>query len=134
QVAVIGGIAQVNLPPDYVNAYVFLPAGTYIVTVVPPGLDISPAIVGPLDLSLAAGHRYTLAVMGQSTDKTPKPLVIDETAAELKVGAVLTDSTRFWINNMTGVQEFVAKDGVSKVETRVSYGDFGVGIYPAGTH
>jgi len=134
QLAVIGGIAQVNLPPDYVNAYLFLPAGIYSVAVVPTGLGISQAIVGPLDLSLAAGHRYTLAVMGQSTDKTPKPLVIDETAAELKVGAVLTDSTRFWINNMTGATEIIAKDGGSKFSTTVTYGDFAVGVYPGGTY
>ena len=134
QVAVIGGITQVNLPPDYVNAYVYLPAGTYSIAVVPTGQGIAQALVGPLDVSLAAGHRYTLAVIGQAKDKSPKPLVIDETAAEIKAGAVLTDSTRFWIDNMLGVTEIVAKDSVSKIETKVSYGDFAAGIYPAGTY
>ena len=133
-VAVIGGIAQENFPPDYVNGYIYLPAGTYSIAVVPTGQGIPQALIGPLDLALVSGHRYTLAVIGQATDKRPKPLVIDETAAEQKAGAVPTDSTRFWIDNMLGVTQIVAKDSANKIEKSILYGEFGVGIFPAGTY
>src|SRR5262249_19622337 len=55
---------QVNIPADYIAGYLFLPPATYNVAVVPTGQGLSQALAGPLDVALAAGHRYTLAVMG----------------------------------------------------------------------
>ena len=87
KVAVNGGVAQVNMPSGYINGYLFLAPGLYKVAIVPTGRGIEQALIGPLDVPMVAGHRYTLAMMGQLTDKRYTPLVIDETAAELKVGA-----------------------------------------------
>ena len=61
------------------SRYEYLPPGTVSVAVVPSGLGINQALLAPQDLSLEAGHRYTLVVLGQPEEPTHKSLLIDET-------------------------------------------------------
>lgn len=51
-------------------------------------------------MALEAGHRYTLAMMGQVKDESLKPLVIDETVELEKVGA--TPGSFMALNNIAG--------------------------------
>lgn len=87
QVAVNAGRAMAELSADHIYGYMYLEPGSHSVAVVPTGEDLDQALIGPLDVTMVAGHRYTLAMMGQSNDESLKPLIIDETAELEKVGA-----------------------------------------------
>lgn len=100
QVAVNGGQPQVDIPVGYVSGYLYLEPGSYRVAVVATGEKLAQALIGPLDMSLEAGHRYTLAMMGQIEDENLKPLVVDETEELEKVGA--TPGSLIAINNIAG--------------------------------
>jgi hypothetical protein len=131
-VAVNGGQPQVNIPSGNVNGYLFLAPATYNVAVVPTGKGIDQALFGPLDVSLVAGHRYTLALLRQLKDNTFKPLVIDETAAEQQLGAKPTDIVRIMVNNVAGVDGIDVEAAGKRISTNIPYGGFAIWIYPAG--
>jgi uncharacterized surface protein with fasciclin (FAS1) repeats len=103
-IAVNGGMAQANLHAGYVNGYLFLTPGTYRVAVVPTGKGLAQAILGPLDVPVVAGHRYTLAMIGQLTDPHFTPLVIDETAALQQIHTSAPHTTLFVVNNLAGTK------------------------------
>jgi Fasciclin domain/Domain of unknown function (DUF4397) len=134
QVAVNGGQAQANLPAGYINGYLYLPPGTYSVAVVPTGKGIDQALLGPLDVPLAAGHRYTLVMMGQQKDPHVRPLVIDETAAELKVGAAPTDVVVITVNNLAGAAGIDVQWAGKMVTKNTPFGGFDVAIHQAGNY
>jgi uncharacterized surface protein with fasciclin (FAS1) repeats len=128
-VAVNAGQAQVNMPAGYVNGYVFLAPGTYKVAIVPTGKGVEQALIGPLDVPMVAGHRYTLAMLGQLTDKHFTPLVIDETAAEMKIGAVPTDSVRILVNNLAGAAGIDTLQDGKVINANTLFGGFAASIY-----
>ena len=64
-----------------VTRYEYLAPGRHSLAVVPSGQDMSQALIGPLDVTLAAGHRYTVVALGQKDEPSHPALVIDETAA-----------------------------------------------------
>jgi uncharacterized surface protein with fasciclin (FAS1) repeats len=85
-----------------------------------------------LDVSIVAGHRYTVVAMGQLSDSSHTALVIDETAAFQAIGASPTDSVQVTVNNLTGVP---ALDEALNGRTRarnVPYGGFKAAIWPVG--
>ena len=129
QVAVNGGQAQVNIPVGYVNGYLYLEPGSHDVAVVPTGEDLDQALLGPLAIPLEAGHRYTLAMMGQIEDESLKPLVIDETAELEKVGA--TQGSHMVINNVAGTRT-LDFDAYGSGPHDVPYGGFGIKVVGAG--
>jgi hypothetical protein len=132
-IAVTGGQPQVNIPAEYINGYVYLVPGTYHVAVVPTGQSLAQAIIGPLDLPLAAGHRYTLAMMGQVIDAGLKGLVLDETEIEMQAGARATDSVRIWVNNLARGALSI-KEGGNPAAIQVPYGEAVAAVYPAGNY
>ncbi len=67
-VAVNGGVALKEIPTDDVSGYLYLTPGTYSIAVVPSGKAIAQALIGPMDVPLAAGHRYTVVTLGQVGD------------------------------------------------------------------
>jgi hypothetical protein len=127
-----GPLALTNLPAGYITGIVYLSPGTYHVAVVPTGKGIAQALLGPLDVPLAAGHRYTLAMIGQLKDKSVKSLLIDETAAELKIGAAPTDSVRIIVNNLAGPSGIASVWGGKIISTNIAYGGFAAERYPVG--
>lgn len=131
-VAVNGGQAQVNIPGGYTNGYLYLAPGTYQVAVTPTGEGMEQALGGMLEASLVAGHRYTLEMMGQLEDDSVKPLLIDETAAERKIGAQLTDAVRITVNNLAGTAGLDAEWDGKPINKNIPYGGFDAGIYSAG--
>jgi uncharacterized surface protein with fasciclin (FAS1) repeats len=111
-VVVNGGQEQVNIPDGYITAYLFLMPGTYSVAVVPTGKGLANAILGPLDVTLVGGHRYTLAMLGQPTDQQFQSLVIDETEALHKVRTSVDQNILFVVNNLVGTTTInFAEDG-----------------------
>ena len=114
-----------------VSRYEYLTPGSYRLAVVPTGQDTSKALLGPLDVTVVAGHRYTVVVLGQKDEATHKALVIDETAAYQAIGAKPTDAAHITVNNLKGAEGVDFQPGlVSRGVTR--YGEFTAATYPVG--
>lgn len=132
-VAVNGGQEQVNIPDGYITAYLFLMPGTYSVAVAPTGTGLANAILGPLDVTLVAGHRYTLAMLGQATDKQFTSLVIDETEVLQKARTSADQNILFVVNNLVGAKTIdFAEDGIGP--QGVMFGEFDAAPIPVGRH
>jgi len=132
-VAVNSGQEQVNIPDGYITAYLFLMPGTYSVAVAPTGSGLANAILGPLDVTLVAGHRYTLAMLGQSTDKQFKPLMIDETEELQKTRTSADQNILFMVNNLVGANTIdFAEDGLGP--QGVMFGGFDAALIQVGPH
>ena len=130
EVAVNGGQEQVNIPVGYINGYLYLEPGTYSFTVVPTGKSIDEALL-ETDVDVVAGHRYTLAVIGQVEDEKLSSLVIDETAALEKLSASKDQAVLFVVNNVAGVKTLdLDEDGHGP--KGINYGDVGVASLPGG--
>ena len=102
KLTVNGGVAQVNVGERKTGGYQYLAPRSYSVAIVPTGEGIDKALLGPLDVSVVAGHRYTLAMLGQRDEQSRTPLIIDETTVYQEVGADPRDATHITINNVKG--------------------------------
>jgi uncharacterized surface protein with fasciclin (FAS1) repeats len=131
-VAVNGGMAQANMGALDVSGYLYLTPGTYRVAVVPTGKSLAQALLGPLDMPLDAGHRYTVTMLGQYGDAHYTPLVIDETAAYQAVGATPAGDAHITVNNIKGVQGIDFSEGGIVRDKDVPFGGFKAAIWPVG--
>jgi len=131
KVAVSGGWPQTDMGFDTSN-YLYLEPGSYSVALVPTGKGIDKALLGPIDVKVDAGHRYTVVAMGQQDEQSHTPLVIDETAAFQEIGASPTDSVQVTINNLKGVPAFDWFLAGKTVVSNVPYGGFKAAIWPVG--
>jgi len=129
-VAVNGGMPQANMIALNISGYIYLVPGTYSVAVVPTGKGLDQALLGPLDVSVVAGHRYTVVMLGQANEPRHTPLVIDETAAYRKAGASSSANGHITVNNIKGAAGLsFLQDGVG--EKDVPYGGFAATAPPA---
>lgn len=125
EILVNGSVPQANLFAGYIGGYLYLEPGTYSVAVVPTGEGVDAALVGPLDMALEAGHRYTLAMMGQMEDENVKPLVMDDTAILRTSRTSPEQHSVIFINNVAGTTTIdFDKEGIGP--RGVEYGTFGV--------
>jgi uncharacterized surface protein with fasciclin (FAS1) repeats len=131
-VAINGDRPMSNLDALAVSGYKYLVPGTYSVAIVPSGKSTKEALLGPLDVTVTAGHRYTLAMLGQVDDARHTPLLVDETAAYQGIGASPTDFTHITINNVKGLTGIDISQGGIIREHDVPYGGFQAGIWPSG--
>jgi hypothetical protein len=131
KVAVNGGMPQVNLGSLEASGYLYLAPGTYSVALVPTGKGIDEALLGPLDVPVVAGHRYTVVALGQADEASHTPLVIDETEAYQKAGLSPESWGQITINNIkraSGISFLM--DGAGTRD--VPYGGFAAAAFPAG--
>jgi uncharacterized surface protein with fasciclin (FAS1) repeats len=125
-----------DVPLSYLGAgsvsrYEYLAPGTVSVAVVPTGMGIDKAFLGPLNVPMVAGHRYTVVALGQADEASHKALVIDETAAYLKAGGSPSSAGHITINNVKGARGIsFTLDGVG--EKDVPYGGFAATAASAG--
>jgi uncharacterized surface protein with fasciclin (FAS1) repeats len=76
-----------------------------------------------VDVSLEAGHRYTVAAMGQKEDAHAQALVIDETAAVAKARTAPEQNIMIVVNNLAGAKTLsFLEDGLGAKD--VPYGNF----------
>jgi uncharacterized surface protein with fasciclin (FAS1) repeats len=115
-----------------VSNYLYLEPGSYSVALVPTGKGIDQALLGPIDVQVDAGHRYTVVAIGQRDEQSHTPLVIDETVAFQEIGAKPTDSVHVVINNLKGVPAFDWFLAGKPVVSNVPYGGFKAAIWPVG--
>jgi uncharacterized surface protein with fasciclin (FAS1) repeats len=124
-----------GIPLSYVGfsttRYEYVEPGTHTVAVVPMGQGLDQALLPPLDVQVAAGHRYTVVVLGQKGDATHKALVIDETAAYQGIGAKPTDIANIVVNNLRGVEGIDYTLSGVLAHSNVPYGGFKADIWPA---
>jgi uncharacterized surface protein with fasciclin (FAS1) repeats len=133
QQAVNGGVPQA-IGATGTTGYLYLPPGTYSVALVPTGQGLDHPFLGPLDVQLAAGHRYTLVALGQKEDPTHKGLVIDETAAYRASGAEPPDGqhlAHLTVNNIKGAPRIRFSLGGVAEPQAAAYGDFEARLWPA---
>jgi hypothetical protein len=131
EIAMNPGQPQTNIPCCQVTGYMYLTPGTYNVAVVPTGKGIEEALIGPLNVAVEAGHRYTIAAMGQVEDEILTPLIIDETAVVQEVRTSPEQSIMILVNNLAPTQTIsLTFDGQGPQD--VPYGGFGAAPLPLG--
>ncbi|MFN8470537.1 MAG: DUF4397 domain-containing protein, partial [Caldilineaceae bacterium] len=133
EVPVNGGMPQTNLGGADIGGYLYLDPGTYSVALTPTGHDITQALLGPLDVTVEAGHRYTLAMLGQRGDPNTRPLLIDETAEYQSIGKSPVDSAHISINNVKGLAGLDIVFNGTPAEHNIPYGEFQTALWPVGT-
>ena len=130
KVVVSGGMPFTNIAPFSTTGYMYLQPGTFSVAVVPTGGEIAQALLDPVDVPVVAGHRYTLAVMGQPEDADHTSLLIDETEAYQRAGAAPDRGGHLTINNAKGVPGITfTLNGVAGKDA--PYGGFAADTWPA---
>jgi uncharacterized surface protein with fasciclin (FAS1) repeats len=134
EVAIVNGRAQTNMPPLAVWGYWHLEPGTYSVGVVPDpaGRGFDRTFMPPVDVTLEAGHRYTLVVLGQADEPSHEALLINETEAYEAIGATPTDNVHITINNLRGIAGITWKIGGEVREDDVPPGEFRAALWLKG--
>ncbi len=123
KIPVNGSVPQGDLFAGYIGGYLYLEPRTYSVAVVPTGKRVDEALIGPLDIQLEAGHRYTLAVVGQIEDESLKPLVMDDTEILQEARTSPEQGILILVNNLAGTETLDFTLG-GKGPTGVGYGSF----------
>ncbi|MFN8421719.1 MAG: DUF4397 domain-containing protein [Anaerolineae bacterium] len=98
-------------------------AGAHQLYFTPTGEGTNNAVTAPSELSLEAGHRYTLALIGQLADNSIHPLIIDETAAVAGVD-LSHNFFRIIINNIAGSPPISFYEGERWLEKNLEYGQY----------
>ncbi len=123
EISVNKDVVQADLFPGYVGGYLYLKPDTYSVAVVPTGKGVDEALIGPLDIPLEAGHRYTLTMMGQMEDESLTPLVMDDTAILQEARTSPEQGIMILVNNLAGTETLDFTLG-GQGPTGVPYGGF----------
>ncbi len=110
---------SMTLPPQYVD----LAAGTSTFAVTAEGEPLTAALVGEQEFTLEAGHRYMLAVLGNTALADLHVTLIDETTALAEHDINLSAVTIF-INNLAGVPALDFVFGGETVIDNLAYGDY----------
>jgi hypothetical protein len=111
-----------DLAPGTFSDVLEVASGRHTVTMPPHGTDV----VGPTieeSVTLAAGHRYTLAVVGQAADDSLHLLVIDETA-EMEGVDMSRQDFRIVINNIAGSPPISFLEEGRVLEQDLAYGAY----------
>jgi uncharacterized surface protein with fasciclin (FAS1) repeats len=128
-----GGAAQDNIATGRYSGFLYVKPGTYSIALVPHGGTLAQALFPPEDVKVDAGHRYTVAAIGQLADKDVHPLVIDETTLEAGLGAGITDNVTIDINNMTGVDGITELVDDKAYAENIKYGEARAWYFPSGS-
>lgn len=134
EVAVNAGVPQTNVPAGQTWGYLYLDPNTYSLAVVSTGKELSQALMEPVDVTVEAGHRYTVVVMGQADEATHQPLVIDETAAYQDISAKPTDAGHITVNNVKGSGGVTFTQGGVVREENVPYSEFQAALWSTETY
>jgi uncharacterized surface protein with fasciclin (FAS1) repeats len=98
-----GGKPLQNIGVGIFSGWIYVMPGTYAIAFVPHGAPLAQALFQPVAVNAVAGHRFTVATLGQVKEKNIKPLVVDETALEASNGPQATNDIYISINNVTGI-------------------------------
>jgi hypothetical protein len=128
-----GGVPQRNIGIGQFSGWLYVTPGTYTVALVPHGDKLEQALFPPSDVKVEAGHRYTVAAIGQLADKDVHPLVVDETAMIAAINPGPTDSLSIDINNLKGADSITEECDGKKAAENIKYGEARTYLCPSGT-
>jgi hypothetical protein len=131
--ALNGGIAQGNIGAGLFSGWLYVAPGTYSIALVPHGGTLDEALFAPTDVKAEAGHRYTVAAMGQLADNDIHPLVVDETALIADANPNPTDTITIDINNLIGADSITEECDGKPAAENIQYGEARVFLCPSGT-
>jgi len=126
-----GGKLQQNIARNQFSGWLYVAPGTYTVALVPHGGTLAQAILAPATVNAEAGHRYTVAMVGQVQDRDIRPLVVDETAEEAKAGVNAAANHNMAIVEINNVRGAPAIDEVMNGRAgvfNIPYGGVKAGI------
>jgi uncharacterized surface protein with fasciclin (FAS1) repeats len=136
QLAMNGDRPLSNVQDLEITGYLYLEPGTYSVALTPTNGSLDNALLGPLDVTIEAGHRYTVVMLGQADETSHTPLIIDETAAYQAAGVKPTDAAHITINNVKGADGISFLQGslddipAASGEREVPFGSFSASVMP----
>lgn len=110
-----------ELSPGTFSDILEVKPGDHTLVLTPHGEE--DAAIGPLDVTLEAGHRYTVAAMGQAADDDLSALVIDETA-EMEGVDMAANTFRIIINNIAGSPPISFYEAGEFLEKNIAYGSY----------
>lgn len=128
-----GGVALQNIVVGRFSGWLYVTPGTYTLALVPHNEGLDQALFAPAQITVAAGHRYTVAAVGQTADKDVHALVVDETQLEAGLGAGPNDSIAIDINNLKGPQTITEQKNGKAVADKIQYGEVRPWFIPSGT-
>jgi hypothetical protein len=128
-----GGVAQQNIGAGRFSGWLYVTPGTYTIALVLHGGAMDQALFAPADVKVEAGHRYTVAAMGQLVDKDIHPLIVDETTLEAGLGASITDTVSITINNLTGADSITEQAYGKTTAENIKYGEAQAWFCASGT-
>lgn len=131
--ALNGGAAQGNIGTGKFSGFLYVAPGTYTIALVPHDGTMDQALFPPTEVKVEAGHRYTVAAMGQLVDNDIHPLVVDETTLEAGIDASLTDNIAIDINNMKGADSITEQAYGRTLAENIKYGEVRAWFTPSGT-
>lgn len=112
-----------------VSDFVEVQPGESALALAETGTSADDAILN-IDVPLIAGHRVTVAIVGQMADDSLDTLVIDETAliedVDLSQGVF-----RIIVNNIAGVPKLSFYEADMWVEQDIPYAGYSAALYPA---
>ena len=136
-----GGAVLTDVPFGAISDYLFVPAGTYQVQVVPTGasLDEGPVVIDA-ELTFEAGTLTTVAATGELASITPVVLVDDPAPvadeAQIRVVHLSADAPKVDVAaDGTKVKDAIFKNlkyGKAKAYATVPAGEYDLEIRPAG--
>jgi uncharacterized surface protein with fasciclin (FAS1) repeats len=112
------------------SGYLYLAPGKVNLAVTPGTLD--QPLLALIDINLAAGHRYTVVIMGQPEDTKHSGLVIDETKVIQDAGAGPNRYTGIYVNNLKGPKAIDHFANGKAIASAVPYGGYKAEVVPAG--
>jgi hypothetical protein len=128
-----GDREQKNIAAGLFSGFLYVKPGTYSIALVPDGETLDQALFKPVDVKAEAGHRYTVAAMGQLADKDIHPLVVDETGLEAGLSVGTSDFLTIDINNMKGADSITEMADGKIIAENIRYGEARPYVNASGT-
>ncbi|CAN5604069.1 hypothetical protein BH10CHL1_BH10CHL1_33410 [soil metagenome] len=118
-----GGKPLQDMGINRTTGWIYITPGTYTVAFVPHGEPLVQPLFAPVAVDAVAGHRYTVATLGQVKEQNIKPLVIDETALLASIHAKATDTTFIDIDNLMGADGITESADDKPMVENIHYGE-----------
>ena len=118
-----GGKTRQNMGDGQFGGWIYVTPGTYTVALVPHDGTVDQALFAPVAVNAEAGHRYTVAAVGQLKEKNVKPLVLDETALEAGIGVKSTDTVAVEFNYLKGADGIDELADGKPIAQNIKYGE-----------
>lgn len=115
--------------PDSATPYFSMETGTHSFSFVPSGASMDAPLLGPEEIALEAGHRYSLAVIGDMEAGNLSVLTIDETEACVDIDHE-NNHVSFFIHNVYNGPPITLVSGDRIITDSLEYGEWVLNIEP----